>query len=133
MSEPKIKSFLRLLLLIPCLLSGILPATAVGNGNKKLVIINSYTESAAWSQEITAHIMNHISSLDTVVETDVLHLNNALVHDAEQYDQMAQCVFLRYPSENAPDYAILIGNMSFAARPNREKLGQNPDDSHCAE
>ena len=122
MSNSILKSTLRLLILIPCVMLMVTNLSLKADAQpKKLVILNSYNESAAWSQEITAHIMNYISTLDTVVQTDVIHLNNALIHDAEQFEQMAQGVFMRYPHESAPDYAILIGNMSFSLRDRIEK------------
>ncbi len=88
---------------------------------KKLLIINSYSDGAQWSQQLMGQILSHLSTLDTMVETDIIHLNNLLIHDAEQYDQMAEGLFSRYPRDNAPDYAVMLGNMAFSLRDRIEK------------
>lgn len=91
-------------------------AEAASAGSKKLVILNSYNESAPWSQEVTAHIMSTLSKIDEFISIDVLHPNGPLVHNEEQYDKMAEGVFERYPRAGGPDYVVLLGNMAFSLR-----------------
>lgn len=83
---------------------------------KKLIILNTYNESAPWSQQIITHIMNTLTNVDEFISTDVMPLNGPLVHNDEQFDQMAAGIFERYPKGYGPDYVVLIGNMAFALR-----------------
>lgn len=119
MSKNIVKAVLRLLLIIPGIIfaaSTTAMSQNMDKNSKKLVILNSYNESAAWSQEIMVHIMTHVSTLDSAIQVDVIHLNNSLIHDAEQFEQMAQGVFMRQPNDKTPDYVIMLGNMSFTLR-----------------
>ncbi len=97
-------------------LSIIFPTPEVNAKNKNLVIINSYNESATWPQDIVTTIMQHLSEQEEAVSTDVIHLNGTLVHNAKEYDEMANGVFERYQLPSPPDYVILIGNFSFSMR-----------------
>lgn len=114
----------RSLLLPLCVIAGFLltmPVSAKETAPKKLLIINSYSDGAQWSQKLMSQILSHLSTLDVVVQTDIIHLNNLLIHDAEQYEQMEEGLFSRYPKDNAPDYTILLGNMAFSLRDKIER------------
>lgn len=115
--NPKVKLLSLLLAVISCLTVA-LPSRAARTDTrgKKLVILNTYNESAPWSQQIITNIMNTLTKVDEFISTDVMPLNGPLVHDAKQFDQMADGIFERYPEGHGPDYVVLIGNMAFAMR-----------------
>lgn len=107
----------RLILILACIGASVLSSTAdaAPAGGKKLVILNSYNESAPWSQEIITHIMNTLNKTDEFISTDVMPLNGLLVHNDEQYNLMAEGIFDRF-HDTPPDYVVLIGNMAFSLR-----------------
>lgn len=99
-------------------LSLLLLASVLGAGarNKNIMVLNSYNESAAWSQSILTTVVRHVTSLDEFISIEIIHLNTSLIHNDADFDQMVQGVFQRYPGEERPDYVVMLGEMAFMLR-----------------
>ncbi|MDE7374147.1 MAG: PAS domain-containing sensor histidine kinase, partial [Odoribacter sp.] len=89
-------------------------AADVYASRKHLLIINSYHESAPWSQELILPISLKIAQTESV-GANIVHMNNTLVRDSAQYKQLENVIFDRF-KDNKPDYVVMIGGMAFILR-----------------
>lgn len=97
-----------------CLGSGF-PAYAQDENKKQLVIINSYNEVAPWPRKYISKIIKEISVRPDFNAVRVIHLNNSLIFNVEDYIEMEDMMFDNY-HDAAPDYLVLIGNFAFNLR-----------------
>lgn len=96
-------------------------AAAPGTKKKQLVVINSYNEVAPWPRKYINTIIQEISLRPEFNAVRVIHLNNSLICNQEDYDEMERMKFENY-HENTPDYIVLIGNFAFNLR---DKIKEN--------
>ena len=115
MSNPVHKTFSWLIAVVTALLPLMASAQPEAPTTKKLAILNSYSESALWSQDAIAVVMDYVSAMDEPIETDVISLNNPLVHDQWDYERMAEGIFQHYQNTK-PNYIVMIGAMAFSLR-----------------
>lgn len=87
--------------------------TIVGK-HRRLLIINSYNESAPWSQELITPILLQTSSIENIT-ADVVHMNGTFIRNDSSYIRMENGIFQRFRKKK-PDYLVLIGNMAFTLR-----------------
>ncbi len=87
--------------------------TIVGK-HRRLLIINSYNESAPWSQELITPILLQTSSIEDIT-ADVVHMNGTFIRNDSSYIRMENGIFQRFRKKK-PDYLVLIGNMAFTLR-----------------
>ena len=96
------------------------------NGKKQLVIINSYNEVAPWPRKYINSIIQEISTRPDFNPIRVIHLNNSLIYDMDDYIELEQMMFENYTGP-IPDYLVLIGNFAFNLRDKiKEKWGDVP-------
>jgi len=109
--------FWRFLLCFCCVLQIGFTTSAFGesNGRYNLLIINSYNESAPWSNSIVVPVMQEVS-LVPKVETYVVHMNTTFITNDSLYEKMEQELFKRYNGNLKPDCLVLIGNIAFNLR-----------------
>ena len=89
-------------------------AADVYASRKHLLIINSYHESAPWSQELILPISLKIAQTESV-QASIIHMNNTLVRDITQYNQLENVIFERFKHQK-PDYVVMLGGMAFTLR-----------------
>ena len=82
---------------------------------KQLVIINSYNEVAPWPRKYINNIIQEISLKPDFNAVRVIHLNNSLIFNQEDYDNLEEMLFENYTGPD-PDYLVLIGNFAFTFR-----------------
>ena len=90
---------------------------AYGTANeekRRLLIINSYNESAPWSQDITTPILLQTASIEDIA-ADVVHMNETFIRNDSLYEEMENGIFQRFQYQK-PDYLVLLGNMAFTLR-----------------
>lgn len=90
-----------------------LPAGA--QEKKQLVIINSYNEVAPWPRKYISKIIKDIALRPDFNAVRVIHLNNSLIFNEEDYKELEDMMFDSY-HEAKPDYLVLIGNFAFNLR-----------------
>ena len=88
---------------------------------KQLVIINSYNEVAPWPRKYINNIIQDISTRPDFNAVRVIHLNNSLIFNMEDYVELENMMFDSYTGQN-PDYLVLIGNFAFNLR---DKIKEN--------
>lgn len=88
-------------------------ATIVGK-HRRLLIINSYNESAPWSQELITPILLQTSPIEDIT-ADVVHMNGTFIRNDSLYIRMENGIFERF-QDKKPDYLVLLGNMAFTLR-----------------
>ena len=88
-------------------------ATIVGK-DRRLLIINSYNESAPWSQELITPILLQTSPIEDIT-ADVVHMNGTFIRNDSLYIRMENGIFERF-QDKKPDYLVLLGNMAFTLR-----------------
>ena len=88
-------------------------ATIVGK-HRRLLIINSYNESAPWSQELITPILLQTSPIEDIT-ADVVHINGTFIRNDSLYIRMENGIFERF-QDKKPDYLVLLGNMAFTLR-----------------
>lgn len=81
---------------------------------KKLLIINSYNESAPWVQSYITPFMLE-ASRNNMLDCDVVHMNSSLIRTDSMYENIENGIFDRFKS-NHPDYLVIIGKMAFSLR-----------------
>ena len=84
-------------------------------GKKQLVIINSYNEVAPWPRKYINKVIQDMSTRPDFNAVRVIHLNNSLIFNQEDYDDLVSMLFENYSGPN-PDYLVLIGNFAFNLR-----------------
>lgn len=82
---------------------------------QNLLIINSYNESAPWSNSIIVSIMHEVSLMPNV-EAYVVHMNTTFITNDSLYRKMEKELFKCYRESLKPDYLVLVGNMAFNLR-----------------
>lgn len=88
-------------------------ATIVGK-HRRLLIINSYNESAPWSQELITPILLQTSPIEDIT-ADVVHMNGTFIRNDSLYIRMENGIFECF-QDKKPDYLVLLGNMAFTLR-----------------
>ena len=69
-------------------------ATIVGK-HRRLLIINSYNESAPWSQELITPILLQTSPIEDIT-ADVVHMNGTFIRNDSLYIRMENGIFERF-------------------------------------
>ncbi len=82
---------------------------------KQLVIINSYNEVAPWPRKYINNIIQEISTRPDFNAVRVIHLNNSLIFNMDDYEELEHMMFENYNGED-PDYLVLIGVFAFNLR-----------------
>ncbi len=82
---------------------------------KQLVIFNSYNEVAPWPRKYISKIIKEISLHPDFNAVRIIHLNNSLIFNEEDYNNLVDMIFENYHDAN-PDYLVLIGNFAFNLR-----------------
>ena len=80
-------------------------ATIVGK-HRRLLIINSYNESAPWSQELITPILLQTSPIEDIT-ADVVHMNGTFIRNDSLYIRMENGIFERF-QDKKPDYLVHI-------------------------
>lgn len=109
--------------LLPCLIVFLIisasqmfvptPLYAASEG-KKLLIINSYNESAPWVQPYIITFMRKAAITDDL-RCNIVHMNSTLIMEDSLYNQIENGIFNRYKNRH-PDYLVLIGKTAFSLR-----------------
>lgn len=89
-------------------------STSQKKEQKFLLIINSYNESAPWSQHLITPVLLQTSQMQDV-EVRVTNMSGTLIRNDSLYKVTENSIFRRY-RDRKPDYLLLIGNMSFNLR-----------------
>ncbi len=97
-----------------CLIGFGFNASAQAN-KKQLIIINSYNEVAPWPRKYINNIIQEISTRPDFNAVRVIHLNNSLIFNEDDYNELVEMMFDNYNEAN-PDYIVLIGNFAFNLR-----------------
>lgn len=111
------KHYLYRLLLLPLMLTtwsaafGQEASTSVQN-SKKLLIINSYNESAPWSNSVITPLLREASKMDNI-DANVAHLYANQITNDSIFAHTQEELFKRY---NQPDLLIIIGNIALCMR-----------------
>lgn len=79
-----------------------------------VLILNSYNESAPWSNSITSPIMHKISELKDI-DAYIEHLNLFMVNDSVMVDRFPQMLLNKY-GKTPPKLLVLLGSMSMIFR-----------------
>ena len=82
---------------------------------KQLVIINSYNEVAPWPRKYINMIVKDVSENPEFNAVRVIHLNNILIYNEDDYRELENMMFENYHDPD-PDYLVLIGNFAFNLR-----------------
>lgn len=82
---------------------------------KQLVIINSYNEVAPWPRKYINSIIQEVSTRPDFNVVRVIHLNNSLIFNMEDFMELEDMMFENYHDAD-PDYIVLIGNFAFNLR-----------------
>lgn len=110
------KHFINLILVVLFFWVAAPPTSAAPEKKKKqLVIINSYNEVAPWPRKYINSIIQEVSDRPDFKAVRVIHLNNSLIYDQEDYDELVEMMFENYQGES-PDYIVMIGNFAFNLR-----------------
>lgn len=89
--------------------------SAANENKKQLVIINSYNEVAPWPRKYINNIIQDISTRPDFNAVRVIHLNNSLIFNMDDYVELEDMMFDNYTGAD-PDYLVLIGNFAFNLR-----------------
>lgn len=110
------RNFFNILLLFLCLLLGCGSSFAAPETKKKqLVILNSYNEVAPWPRKYINAVIEEVSDRPDFNSVKVIHLNNILIFNQNDYDEMVSMLFDNYQGDK-PDYLVMIGNFAFTLR-----------------
>lgn len=112
------RQFFQTLTICICLLfAGTYSAKASDRDHRQydyVLILNSYNESAPWSNSITSPIMHKISELKDI-DTYIEHLNLFMVNDSVMVDRFPQMLLNKY-GKTPPKLLVLLGSMSMIFR-----------------
>ncbi len=103
-----------LILVLVFLVSGAFQSVAQDN-KKQLIIINSYNEVAPWPRKYMNKVIQDVSARPDFKAVRVIHLNNSLIFNQEDYNNLVSMLFDYYTGA-VPDYIVLIGNFAFNLR-----------------
>ena len=116
----------RLLILLSCLLTIVQVSGMAKKEMYNLLIINTYSENAEWSNGVIVPIVEEVSHMPNV-EAYIVHMNAAFITNDSLYNATEKTLFERYGNSVAPDYVVMIGNMAFTLRDKvREEWGDVP-------
>lgn len=122
---PKNK-FLNLLILFLVFLIGSQTMASAQEPKKQLLIINSYNEVAPWPRKYINSVIQDVSTRPDFDAVRVVHLNNNLIFNRDDYNEMVSMLFENY-NDRQPDYIVLVGNFSFNLRDSiKENWGDVP-------
>lgn len=107
----------RILILLFTLLSSFAfhPPHLRAEDGKRLLIINSYHDGAPWATEIMVPVIYDVAKLDNFAAAEAIYLNNALIHNEDDFKKMEDGLFTRF-ADRKPDYLVMIGNFAFTLR-----------------
>lgn len=112
------RQFFQTLTICICLLfAGTYSAKASDRDHRQydyVLILNSYNESAPWSNSITSPIMHKISELKDI-DAYIEHLNLFMVNDSVMVDRFPQMLLNKY-GKTPPKLLVLLGRMSMIFR-----------------
>lgn len=112
------RQFFQTLTICICLLfAGTYSAKASDRDHRQydyVLILNSYNESAPWSNSITSPIMHKISELKDI-DAYIEHLNLFMVNDSVMVDSFPQMLLNKY-GKTPPKLLVLLGSMSMIFR-----------------
>lgn len=112
------RQFFQTLTICICLLfAGTYSAKASDRDHRQydyVLILNSYNESAPWSNSITSPIMHKISELKDI-DAYIEHLNLFMVNDSVMVDRFPQMLLNKY-GKTPPKLLVLLGGMSMIFR-----------------
>lgn len=90
------------------------------------LIINSYNESAPWSNSIILPVLEKISE-EYEIEAHLVHMNANFITNDSLYQHTENELFRRYKGELKPSFLILVGSLSFNLRNRiKEEWGDIP-------
>ena len=116
----------RLLILLSCLLTIVQVSGMAKKEMYNLLIINTYSENAEWSNGVIVPIVEEVSRMPNV-EASIVHINAAFITNDSLYTVTEKSLFERYGEAVAPDYVVMIGNMAFTLRDHvRSEWGDVP-------
>ena len=120
------QKFYRLLTLLLCTLTAL---NSLGMAKKELynlLIINTYSENAEWSNGVIIPIVEEVSKINNV-DAYIAHINASFITNDSLYNLTEETLFKRYDKAITPDYIIMIGNMAFTLRDHvRKEWGDIP-------
>ncbi|MDE6549359.1 MAG: response regulator [Muribaculaceae bacterium] len=90
-------------------------SVAAQENKKQLVIINSYNEVAPWPRKYINKVIQDISARPDFNAVRVIHLNNSLIFNQDDYNNLVDMLFDNYTGED-PDYIVLVGAFAFNLR-----------------
>lgn len=99
---------LKTTVILICLLVRALIMAADNQGNKEILIINTYTESTPWSNSFIHPIVNMVSK-DAGVGIYTIHLNMLTLQDSKDLTQIKRDIVM-VVSGHTPKLIVLIGN-----------------------
>lgn len=102
---------LKTTVILICLLVRALIMAADNQGNKEILIINTYTESTPWSNSFIHPIVNMVSK-DAGVGIYTIHLNMLTLQDSKDLTQIKRDI-VKVVSGHTPKLIVLIGTASF--------------------
>lgn len=112
------RQFFQTLTICICLLfAGTYSAKASDRDHRQydyVLVLNSYNESAPWSNSITSPIMHKISELKDI-DAYIEHLNLFMVNDSVMVDRFPQMLLNKY-GKTPPKLLVLLGSMSMIFR-----------------
>ncbi|MDE6560381.1 MAG: response regulator [Muribaculaceae bacterium] len=104
--------FFNILILFLLFLIGSGFSVSAQEKKKQLVIINSYNEVAPWPRKYINKVIQDISDRPDFNAVRVIHLNNSLIFNHEDYDNLVSMLFENYTGAD-PDYLVLVGAFAF--------------------
>lgn len=120
------KAFFKLLCFALCLLTTVSVSGMAKKEIYNLLIINTYSENAEWSNGVIVPIVEEVSRMHNV-DAYIAHINASFITNDSLYSLTEESLFKRYDSAIKPDYVIMIGNMAFTLRDHvRREWGDVP-------
>ena len=107
--------FFRFFILVLVFLIGSALQVVAQENKKQVVIFNSYNEVAPWPRKYINKVIQDISVRPDFNAVRVIHLNNSLICNQDDYNEMVSMLFDNYTGAD-PDYIVLIGNFAFNLR-----------------
>lgn len=93
--------------------------------NDYLLVVNTYTSDAPWSNAIIEPVQKWVSA-EHGVAVFVEHLNMLMIDDAARFDKVKQAVLDKY-SDKAPKAVLLLGNPALLLKDDiRDRWGDIP-------
>ena len=93
-----------------CLITFAWQPLCAASQSQKLLIINSYNESAPWVQNYITQYLIEAANTENL-DYDLVHMNAILIQTDSLYNLVKEQIFNRFKN-NKPDYLILFGRMA---------------------